>query len=131
MSQKGPVPSGRSYHSLACGRRTLLPRHWAERPRFPVPPSLPSSAATARVGIVPRLHPLDTGLQPILPASRMGNLQQKQKHKQLLLEGLGRGGGASVPRCWSLQPPPQLGPGRRAGHGRGSPEGAAGADAQR
>lgn len=98
MSQKGPVPSGRSYHSLACGRRTLLPRHWAERPRFPVPPSLPSSAATARVGIVPRLHPLDTGLQPILPASRMGNLQQKQKHKQLLLEGLGRGGGGICPQ---------------------------------
>lgn len=113
MSQKGPVPSGRSYHSLACGRRTLLPRHWAERPRFPVPPSLPSSAATARVGIVPRLHPLDTGLQPILPASRMGNLQQKQKHKQLLLEGLGRGGGHLSPDAGvsSLHPSWALGGG--------------------
>jgi len=28
---------------------------------------------------------------------------------QLLLEGLA--GGPSVPRCWSLQPPPQLAPG--------------------
>lgn len=61
MSQKGPVPSGRSYHSLASGGRdpSAPTLGWAEGPGFLS--SLPSPAGTVRVRIVLRPYPLDTG----------------------------------------------------------------------
>lgn len=126
VSQKGPVPCLRlilpqpGLRPVVGG--TLLHRHWAERPRFPVPPPLRSSHSLSR-RVYPGPTPWIPGLQPLLPASRMGNRQQELKHRQLLLEELG--GGAICP--WILESPvsghlpkAQLAPGDEGGRaGRG------------
>lgn len=120
VSQKGPVPCLRlilpqpGLRPVVGG--TLLHRHWAERPRFPVPPPLRSSHSLSRR--VPRPRPLDTGASAPPPRFKDGKPPTGAKAQAAAAGGAGRG--AICP--WILESPgsghgpkAQLAPGDEGG----------------
>lgn len=123
MSQKGSLSQAGPTTAWPAVGGTLLPRHWAERPRFPVPPP-PSSHSQSRNSTEAPPPGYRASAHP--PGFKDGKPPAGAKAQAAAAGGAGTG--AVCPWSWSLQGratcsrPSQL-PGLREGWvGGGAPE---------